>query len=131
MGVNQVLQVDSIEVPERRLCGRLPLQMYLTAYVQEEARRGFTTNLSDQGLYLNTLRDAPPLPPFSPVGLEFELPGIPVIIWAAGEICFDREDDYFLGQGIRFTAMARRHRRLIHDFCLHRFFGRPMPLGLP
>jgi hypothetical protein len=124
-------KVDQFQAPERRLGARLPLEMYLTAYFQEEPRRGFTTNISDQGLHLSTLRDLPPLPPNAHVTLEFELPGVPVIIWAAGQVRFERTDDYFFGQGIHFTAMARRHRRLIYDFCLRRFFGRFQPLALP
>jgi hypothetical protein len=124
-------KVDLFQAPERRLGARLPLEMYLTVYHQEEPRRGFTTNVSEEGLHLSTLRDLPPLPPGAHLTLEFELPGVPVIIWAAGQVRFERSDDYFVGQGVYFTAMARRHRRLIRDFCLRRFFGRWQPLVLP
>jgi hypothetical protein len=50
------------------------------------------------------------------VGLEFTLPGVSESIWAAGHMCYDNLDDYFLGSGIRFHAMARRHLRLLHDY---------------
>jgi hypothetical protein len=103
--------------PERRVGPRLPVEMYLTAFVEDRPRRGFTANISEQGLFLNTLRDVEAPPPFTPIGLELELPGIRETIWAAGLVCFDVEDDYFLGQGILFTAMARLHARLIRHFC--------------
>lgn len=101
---------------DRRLDSRLPLQMYMNAYIDDRPSRGFTLNINETGLYLNTLADAP-LPPFTPVGLEFELPGINETIWAAGEICYDSMDDYFLGRGVRFTAMAGLHARLIKGYC--------------
>jgi hypothetical protein len=102
--------------PERRFDGRVPLEMYLNAYVDDRLQRGFTTNLSETGLYLNTLMHEP-MPPNTPVGLEFVLPGVRETIWAAGEICFDAFDDYFLGRGIRFTAMAGLHGRLLREYC--------------
>jgi hypothetical protein len=101
---------------DRRLGSRLPLEMYLTTYVADRPQRGFTVNLSEKGLYLNTL-PSEPLPPLTPVGLELELPGIRETIWAAGEIRHDVFDDYFLGRGVRFVAMAGLHERLIRDFC--------------
>jgi hypothetical protein len=106
----------SLLEPERRVGPRLPVELHLTAYVDDEPRRGLTTNLSEQGLFLLTL-PGPAMPPFTPIGLEIELPGIQETIWAAAEVCFDVEDDYFLGQGMRFVAMARLHARLIRHFC--------------
>ena len=101
---------------ERRFDPRLPLEMYLNAYVADQPQRGFTTNISETGVHLNTLVDRP-LPPFTPVGLEFNLPGLGETIWAAGEICFDSADDLFLGRGIRFTAMANLHARMLRHYC--------------
>jgi hypothetical protein len=51
------------------------------------------------------------------VGLEFKLPGMPETIWAAGETCRDTMDDYFYGMGVRFTAMASLHQRMLRDYC--------------
>ena len=82
------------------------MELYLNAYVHDELQRGFTTNISETGIFLNTLMHER-LPPLTTVGLEFTLPGIGETIWAAGEIRFDAMDDYFLGRGIRFTAMAQ------------------------
>jgi hypothetical protein len=109
-------QVLRAPAPERRFDGRLPMELYLNAYVDDRLQRGFTTNISETGVYLNTLMHEP-LPPYTPVGLEFALPGTRETIWAAGEIRFDTLDDYFLGRGIRFTAMARLHARMLREYC--------------
>ena len=42
-------------------------------------------------------------------------------------VCFEEEDDYFLGQGIRFTAMAQLHARLIRHFCWQTCLGGGTP----
>ena len=102
-------------VEERRNESRVPLEMYLTTYVQDRPLRGFTANVSESGLYINT-RPSSRLPQRTWLGLELELPGVPETIWAAGELCYDELDDYFLGNGIRFVAMARRHLGLLSAF---------------
>jgi hypothetical protein len=101
---------------DRRFDTRLPVEIRLNAYVGDRLQRGFTTNLSETGLFLHTLMHEP-LPPFTPVGLEFTLPSNQEVIWAAGEIRFDTLDDYLLGRGIRFTAMAGLHARMIRHYC--------------
>jgi hypothetical protein len=100
---------------DRRYEHRVPLEMYLNTYVEDRPQRGFTVNVSESGLFLNTLNDMP-MPPLTPVGLELALPGTAETIWAGGLLCYDAVDDYFYGQGIRFVAMARRHARMLHDF---------------
>ena len=80
-------------------------------------------SISETGVYLNTLMHNP-LPPFTPVGLEFTLPGVSETIWAAGEIRYDSLDDYLLGRGIRFTAMAGLHSRLLREYCYHKRYQR-------
>jgi hypothetical protein len=109
---------QSLRAPHanRRFDGRVPMEFYLNAYVEDRLQRGFTTNISETGVFLNTLMYEP-LPPFTPVGLEFTLPGERETIWAAGEIRFDTMDDYLLGRGIRFTAMAGLHARLLRQYC--------------
>lgn len=100
---------------DRRYVYRLPLEMYLNTYVADRPNRGFTTNLSETGLYLNTL-SRKPLPAGTNLGLEFTLPGWSETIWAAGELCYDEVDDYFNGSGIRFTAMAGLHERMLKEY---------------
>lgn len=101
---------------DRRFDHRIPLELYLDAYVDDRRHRGFTVNISETGLFLNTL-PGDPVPPLTSVGLEFSLPGVTDTIWAAGEICRDDLDDYFYGRGIRFTAMANRHARMLREYC--------------
>lgn len=101
---------------DRRFDTRIPFETYLTAYVDDRPTRGFTVNISETGLYLNTL---PKVTQANPgiVGIELELPGVPETIWAAGQLCYGTEDDYFQGRGVKFTAMADRHARLVRQFC--------------
>jgi hypothetical protein len=100
---------------DRRYGHRLPFEMYLNTYVADRPSRGFTSNLSESGLYLNTVARQP-LPPLTPVGLEFSLPGLSETIWAAGQYCYDEPDDYLNGSGIRFVAMAGLHERMLREY---------------
>jgi hypothetical protein len=102
---------------DRRIGVRVPLEMFLNEYVQDVPHRALTTNLSETGVFLNKVI-TPISRPSRVVSLELALPGTADTIWARGEICYDSIDDYFHGQGIRFTAMARAHARLLRDFCV-------------
>jgi len=101
---------------DRRFDHRVPTEMYLNAYVNDRPHRGFTVNVSETGIFLNTLPEVAE-PRVSRLGLEFKLPGIDETIWAGGEMCYDNVDDYFHGRGIRFTAMASLHARLVREYC--------------
>jgi len=101
---------------DRRFDDRLPLETLLCAYVLDRPQRGLAVDISERGVFLNTLLQDPN-PPLTPVGLEFKLPGMPETIWAAGETCRDTTDDYFYGMGVRFTAMASLHQRMVRDYC--------------
>ena len=104
---------------DRRLGYRLPLEMFLNEYVQDRAHRALSVNISETGLYVNKV-----IQPLSRqtrvIGLEFQLPGTSEVIWARGEIAYDSIDEYFHGQGIRFTAMPRVHARLLRDYCIEK-----------
>jgi hypothetical protein len=56
------------------------------------------------------------------VQLEFELPEVDEIVWARGEICFDRLRPAPTGpvrsSGIRLVAAAARHLRLLRDWVI-------------
>ena len=93
---------------------RVPLQMFLNEYVNDDPFRCMTFNLSPNGLYVNRLQQ--PISRTPVVGLEFELPGTAEVVWARGEVRFDAMDDYFHGTGIQFTGMARKHKSLVRDF---------------
>jgi c-di-GMP-binding flagellar brake protein YcgR len=95
------------------------MEIFLNEYVADRAHRALTLNISDTGLYANKV-----LTPMNRtsrvVQLEFELPGTAETIWAKGEITHDSLDEYFHGQGIRFTGMARFHARLLRDYCIEK-----------
>jgi c-di-GMP-binding flagellar brake protein YcgR len=105
---------------DRRLGFRVPLEIFLTQYIRERPFRGLTSNISDTGLYLETVKTAQPrlAAGRATVGLEFELPGTGEIIWARGEVCYGQPDGYTLGCGVRFTAMPLVHARLVREYCI-------------
>jgi c-di-GMP-binding flagellar brake protein YcgR len=100
----------------RRFDLRVPAEMYVSAYVLDRPQRGVAVDISESGLYLNALAQDP-YPPQTPVGLEFTLPMIGETLWVAGETSRDDVDNYFYGVGVRFTQMARLHRRMIREYC--------------
>jgi hypothetical protein len=104
-----------MESLDRRYEPRVPLEMYLNTYVDDRLRRALTVNVSETGLYFNTLLPAP-LIRAVPMGLEFTLPGIDDSIWAAGEICHGALDDYVCSTAIRFVRMAERHRSILRAY---------------
>jgi hypothetical protein len=104
-----------MESLDRRYEPRVPLEMYLNTYVDDRLRRALTVNVSETGVYFNTLLPAPLIRPV-PMGLEFTLPGIDDSIWAAGEICHGALDNYVCSTAVRFVRMADRHRRMLRDF---------------
>jgi hypothetical protein len=100
----------------RRFDPRVPTEMFVNAYLMDQPQRAVAVDISQSGLYLNALAQAP-LPPRTPVGLEFKLPLIGETLWVAGETSRDDLDDCFYGFGVRFTQMARLHRRMLREYC--------------
>lgn len=100
----------------RRFDSRIPLETYVSAYLLDQPQRAVTLDISESGLYLNALPQHP-YPPFTPIGLEIELPSVGETIWVAGETCRDSLDDYAYGFGVRFTRMAGLHRRMLREYC--------------
>lgn len=91
----------------------------VTSYVHDRPVRGLASNLSDSGLSMSAISMLAP-PPGLVVGLEIDLPGEGESIWAAGQVCYRRDDRNQLasGLGVRFMAMAKTHARVIRDFCI-------------
>jgi len=56
---------------DRRFDDRLPLETLLCAYVMDRPQRGLAVDISERGVFLNTLAQDPN-PPRTPVGLEFQ-----------------------------------------------------------
>lgn len=104
-----------VSASDRRGDARIRTEMFLNQYVRDQPYRALATNLSTSGLFLQKL--AMPSMRHAPgVGLEFELPGTGEIIWAGAECRYDAVGSDFHLTGLRFTAMARKHERLIRDF---------------
>ena len=100
---------------DRREDTRVGIEMFLNQYVKEHPYRALAINVSSTGIYVRKLAD-PSARRSKEVGLEFELPGTGEIIWARAESRFDWVADDFHLAGLRFTAMARKHERLVHDY---------------
>jgi c-di-GMP-binding flagellar brake protein YcgR len=100
---------------DRRLGYRIPLEAMFTVLANERPLRALSADLSDAGVGLHTVAGAAPVPG-TVVGGELELPGTGDALWARGEVCYQRPGDIAAGLGVRFTAMARLHARLLRDF---------------
>lgn len=100
---------------ERRQTDRLPVSLYLQQIIDDEPFRCFTSNLSPTGLYME--RICSPLDRRSSVvQIELPLPGTSDSLWAKAEIVYDCFDALFHGTAVRFTAMARQHRRILEGW---------------
>jgi hypothetical protein len=100
---------------ERRDADRIPVGIYLSQIVGDEAHRSFTTDISPTGLYME--RICTPLErKTGVVQLEIPLPGISDSLWAKAEIVYDCFDALFHGTAVRFVAMAGLHRRLLEGW---------------
>jgi hypothetical protein len=104
---------------ERREEFRVPLQIPLHEYVNDQPFCCISANLSVRGLYLKQLVQVAS-GASRVVGLEFELPGTGEVIWASGKQQRESFGSYFQGTGIRFASMARAHERLIKDWVFER-----------
>jgi c-di-GMP-binding flagellar brake protein YcgR len=106
-----------VHVHERRLGYRIPFESMVTSYVHDRPIRGLAQNLSDTGMQMSAISMVAP-PPGMVVGLEIDLPGTTESIWAAGRICYRKNDQLASGLGVRFVAMATSQARMIRDFCI-------------
>lgn len=122
---------DSVlpEMSERRSDPRLRVQVFLNEYIRDNPYRALAVDISESGLAIQKLTE-PIVRPARIVGLELELPGTHEVIWASAEAKFDAVGDDFHVSGLRFSAMARKHQRLLRDYVrerrqrLDRLFGR-------
>jgi hypothetical protein len=123
-------------VRDRRLGYRIPLDLMVTAYVNERPLRGLVLDLSDSGIRVEVVSGRAPAPG-TPVQLEIALPGSDDPLWVSGAVQYQRAADLASGLGVRFVAMANVHARALRDWCVqarHRQLGsllarltRPLP----
>ena len=101
----------------RRQASRSTLGFYLDQYVDDDAFRCFSSNLSTSGVYMervaSTLHRHHDI-----VQLEMPLPGCNDSIWASGRVIYDRFGGLFHGTAVQFLAMARSHKRLLNEFLI-------------
>ncbi len=104
----------------KRLDPRIPVESLCSEVVDDREHFGMLVDLSPQGVRLERplsgRRDG------RIVQLEFELPDADEIIWAKGEVCFDRYRRAPDGEravrstGVRLGAAASRHLRMLRDW---------------
>lgn len=101
---------------DRRIGARIDFPLFLNQFVGDRRFRVLAANLSETGVFLNRVNSRAARAPV--FGLELELPGVSETIWARGEVRRDRPDAMVSGAGIQLTGMARRHARLLRDWCV-------------
>jgi hypothetical protein len=98
---------------------RVPVESLGSEVVGERERPALIVDLSECGLRLE--RPLRGRADGRIIQLEFELPDADEIVWAKGEICFDRLRPSASGEplrstGVRLVAAAARHMRMLRDF---------------
>ncbi len=106
--------------PSKRLAPRIPVETLCSEVVDDREHFGVLVELAPGGIRLERpltgRRDG------RIVQLEFELPEADEIIWAKGEVCFDRyrrsDDRAVRTTGVRLVAAASRHLRMLRDWVI-------------
>ncbi len=99
---------------DKRKASRAPLDIYLNKYVSGVPYMARTSDISPEGVSLAHLIE--PQHHSRKVGLQFQLPGSPEIIYAEGETVREWVGSKSEGSGVRFTVLNERHRRMIDAF---------------
>jgi hypothetical protein len=104
----------------KRLDPRVPVETLCSELVLEREHYGMLVELSPTGVRLE--RPLAGRREGSIVQLEFELPDADEIIWAKGEVCFDRyrrtqdAPGAVRTTGVRLVAAASRHLRMLREW---------------
>lgn len=98
-----------------RLDHRVPVDMFLTEYVDDRPRRAYASDVSEHGLHV-ARAILPDILATPVVQLEFRLPGTSDTIWAGARVRYDAVDPYFHSSGLWLFAIAGAHERLMCDF---------------
>jgi hypothetical protein len=101
---------------EQRKNPRAPLDIYLNKYVSGVPYLARTSDISSEGIRLSRLLE--PAHSHRRVGLQFQLPGSEEVIYAEGELVqgFEKLRGSKRAEGVRFTLLTERHRRLIRAY---------------
>jgi hypothetical protein len=111
----------------RRQFPRVATEALCTEYAARHEVHSFVVDLSASGLRIERPYAGGPTP--TAMQLEFELPDIDEVIWARGDVCFDRVVRGGPGQlvrrmGLRLLA-ATRDLRMLRDYVFERRRRRP------
>jgi len=100
---------------DKRKKTRVPLDIYLNKYMGGVPYMARTADISPDGVGLARLIE--PQHHGKRVGLQFQLPGSEEVIYAEGEVVREwvgaRRTE---GNGVRFTLLTERHRRMIDAY---------------
>ncbi|MCI0573390.1 MAG: PilZ domain-containing protein [Myxococcaceae bacterium] len=100
---------------DNRRSNRAPLDIYLNKYVGGVPYLARAADISPEGVRLARLIE--PEHHGRRVGLQFQLPGSEEIIYAEGEVVHAwTRGPRAEGDGIRFTLLTERHRRMIQTY---------------
>ena len=101
---------------EQRRTGRAQIDILLNKYVAGVPYTARARDISPGGVRLARLLE--PEHAGKRVGLQFQLPGSDEVIYAEGEVV----REWLQGgakekNGVKFTLLTERHRRMIRDYC--------------
>jgi hypothetical protein len=87
-------------------CIELDNQLYRPAQILEVSESGLRIQRPAQGWHSYVVQ------------LEFDIPGIDEVMWASGELRFDRQGQHsdVRTSGIALRAAANRHKRMLREF---------------
>src|SRR5688572_26247085 len=97
-----------------RRSDRVPLDVYLNKFIEGVPFLVRAKDISNEGIYVSQLIE--PQYHDSRIGLQFLLPGSSEVIYAEGEVMRNGKRGRAVGDGIRFTLLTERHRKMIHDY---------------
>jgi len=104
--------MKGVTMSEQRRTARAPLDVYLNKIIDEVRHLGRARDISSEGIWVSKILD--PRHENRTIGIELQLPGIPEVINATGEIVREESREGGVqGMAIRFTRIAHHHRRLI------------------
>ena len=115
-----------------RVSPRIPVESLCTEVVGEREQLALVIDLGESGLRLQ--RPLRGRGEGRIVQVEFELPETDELVWAKGEICFDRLRPGPTGPvrstGVRVVAAAARHLRMLRDWAMASSERRQLDGGL-
>lgn len=101
---------------DRRAALRVATGLPLCEIVEEEPLTGTATDLGPGGLFLERPATGAPMRRTGVVQLELPLPKSGDAIWVKGRIVYHVRTPMVHGTAIAFTAMAKRHQRMLDDW---------------